>query len=254
MWRVVAARAAGTSHLRTGTPCQDAFAVARVGACLLLFAADGAGSAARAEAGSRLAVEAALEAARIELGSGEPVYASGWRAILERTIRAARSRLEADLANEGGALRDLSTTFLGVLWSPPWLAAVQIGDGWIVVDTGKSLCSLLEPVRGEHSNETIFVTSSGYAASARYEVLARDGIAGVALLTDGLETIAMDLADGTPHASFFHPLFAQARAAEDDTGTAAAEQELAAFLRSEAVCEWTEDDKTLILAVRAEAS
>src|SRR5262245_7671049 len=152
MWRVVAACEAGTSHLRTGTPCQDAFAVARAGQSLLLFAADGAGSATRAEEGSRLAVDAALEAARSELASGEPGDAEGWRPILERIVRAARERLEAE-AHE--ALRELSTTLLGVLWSPDHVAALQIGDGWIVTESAGALRVLIPPMKGEFFNETV---------------------------------------------------------------------------------------------------
>jgi hypothetical protein len=243
-WRVAAACATGASHLRTGTPCQDAFAVDRIGQTLLLFAADGAGSAARADVGSRLAVEAALAAARIDLGSGEPLYASGWRAVLERTVRAARTRLEA----EEGPLRDLSTTLLGVLWSPAYVAALQIGDGWIVAERERSLEALIPPIKGEYFNETVFLTSSGFAEHAQYVLLESEDVTGLAVLTDGLEMVSMDLVDGIPHEPFFRSMFALAREEE----TAAAESELGRFLRSERICERTDDDKTLILAVRDE--
>jgi len=246
MWRVVAACEAGTSHLRTGTPCQDAFAVAQAGRSLLLFAADGAGSAARADEGSRLAVDAALEAARTELASGEPQDSEGWRPVLERIVRAARERLEAE-APEG--LRELSTTLLGVLWSPVHLAALQIGDGWIVTESAGGLRALIPPIKGEYFNETVFVTSSGFAERARYQVLDGDEVSGVAILTDGLEMVSMDLAEGTPHEPFFERLFELAR----DPGEAVEDQEreLRDFLRSDRVAERTDDDKTLILAVRS---
>src|SRR6266545_464476 len=248
MWRVVAACEAGTSHLRTGTPCQDAFAVARAGRSLLLFVADGAGSAARAEEGSRLAVDAALEAARSELASGEPPDAGGWRPILERIVRAARERLEAE-APEG--LRELSTTLLGVLWSPGHLAALQVGDGWIVTEsmgsTAGALRALIPPAKGEYFNETVFLTSSGFAERACYAVMPGEEVSGIALLTDGLEMVSMDLAEGAPHEPFFQRLFELAR----DTGEALEEQEreLSDFLCSDRVSERTDDDKTLILAV-----
>jgi hypothetical protein len=248
MWRVVAACEAGASHLRTGTPCQDAFAVAQAGETLLLFAADGAGSAARADEGSRLAADAALEAARAELESGEPRDAEGWRALLERIVHAARGRLE----EEAGELRDLSTTLLGVLWTPTHLAALQVGDGWIVIETMGSMAGAMRapipPIKGEYFNETIFLTSSGFAERARYEVLDAGEVSGVAVLTDGLEMVSMDLAEGTPHEPFFRPLFELARDPEEDP--AAAERELGDFLRSERICARTDDDKTLLLAVR----
>jgi len=245
MWRVVAACAAGTSHLRTGAHCQDAFAVAQAGQSLLLFAADGAGSASRADEGSRLAVDAALEAARAEVESGAPRDADDWLPILERIVRAARERLEAEAPE---ALRDLSTTLLGVVWSPAHVAALQIGDGWIVIESAGSMQAPISPIKGEHFNETIFVTSAGFAEHARYEVMPAGEVSGVAVLTDGLELVSMDLADGTPHEPFFRPLFELARDPEEDL--AAAERDLGHFLSSERICERTDDDKTLIVAVR----
>lgn len=253
MWRVVAACEAGASHLRAGTPCQDAFAVAQAGETLLLFAADGAGSAARADEGSRLAVDAALEAARAALASGEPRDTDGWRALLEGIVRAARERLEVE-APEG--LRDLSTTLLGVLWSPGHVAALQVGDGWIVIETmgatEGALRAPILPAKGQYFNETIFLTSSSFAERARYEVMAGEEVRGVAVLTDGLEMVSMDLAEGTPHEPFFRPLFELARDPEEDP--AAAEEELGTFLCSERICARTDDDKTLLLAVRIEES
>lgn len=249
MWRAVAACEAGSSHLRTGAPCQDAVAVSQAGQSLLLFAADGAGSAARAAEGSRLAVDAALAAARAELESGGPRDAEEWLSVLERIVHAARERLEEEAP---GALRDLSTTLLGVVWSPGHVAALQVGDGWIVIETMGSLRSLIAPVKGEYFNETVFVTSAGFSDLARYEVLPAAEVRGVAVLTDGLEMVSMDLADGTPHEPFFRPLFELARDPEEDM--AAAERELGRFLCSERICERTDDDKSLIVAVRLDES
>src|SRR5262245_54307224 len=61
LWRLASASETGAGHLRTSTPCQDAHAFQLVGReWLALALADGAGSAARSEVGSRVAVEAAL--------------------------------------------------------------------------------------------------------------------------------------------------------------------------------------------------
>jgi hypothetical protein len=245
MWHVVAASEAGTSHLRTGTPCQDASAIARAGQALLLFAADGAGSAARAEVGSRLAVEAALEAARAALEAGLPQDAGGWRSLLETIVRAARARLEDP---ENGEIRELATTLLGVLWTPGHLAALQVGDGWIVIETADGLRALIPPAKGEYFNETVFLTSSGFAERARYEVLAGGDVSGVAVLTDGLEMVSIDLADGAPHEPFFRPLFELVRDPDEDAESQ--EREIREFLRSDRICARTDDDKTLVLAVR----
>src|SRR5207237_8015857 len=59
MWRFAAARATGTSHLQTGTPCQDRLACAVLAnGALVAAVSDGAGSAPRAEVGAEIAVQA----------------------------------------------------------------------------------------------------------------------------------------------------------------------------------------------------
>ena len=57
-WRVVGVSVVGTSHLDRAVPCQDAHRYQVLsGGELLVAVADGAGSAARAEAGASRAVE-----------------------------------------------------------------------------------------------------------------------------------------------------------------------------------------------------
>lgn len=150
-----------------------------------------------------------------------------------------------DLQIISATLREFATTLLLAVVTPEWVAAVQVGDGAVVVEDGAGdLRTLTTPEHGEYLNETAFITSSDYLARAQYAVWRHDGLRSVALLTDGLELLALDLARNVPHAPFFRPLFAFA-AAPDST-----EEELAAFLRSERVCARTDDDKTLVLAVR----
>ena len=64
------------------------------------------------------------------------------------------------------------------------------------------------------------------------------------MLTDGIQLLAVRYADNTAHEPFFEPLF---EFAENPNSSNA---ELEEFLRSERVCERTDDDKTLVLAVR----
>jgi hypothetical protein len=72
----------------------------------------------------------------------------------------------------------------------------------------------------------------------------------LALTTDGLLRLALKLPAYEPHPQFFQPLLTFAREAADET---LAQTELADFLASERVCTRTDDDKTLLLAVRTES-
>ncbi|HEX2204420.1 MAG TPA: protein phosphatase 2C domain-containing protein, partial [Longimicrobium sp.] len=60
-WHVLAASVRGTSHERSGTPCQDAHGwVVTPGGALAAAVSDGAGSSPRSDEGARWAVDAAL--------------------------------------------------------------------------------------------------------------------------------------------------------------------------------------------------
>jgi hypothetical protein len=73
-------------------------------------------------------------------------------------------------------------------------------------------------------------------------------ITGLAVLSDGLQTVACDLGAERPHPGFFGPLF---EFAEDTSAMPASKRrELRRFLDSERINGRTDDDKTLLVAVR----
>jgi hypothetical protein len=255
-WRTLALSEVGTSHLQRGIGCEDASIAVTVGDVLFLAAADGAGSAARAARGSGLAVETAVAAVKEELAlRGEPTGPDAWRSLLETVLQRVRGRIEreaTDIEAETGdehVLSQLATTFLAVACGAEWLAALQVGDGWIVTEiTDGSLQALFQPLKGEYFNESDFITSVDLPAVTQSRVIAACDIMGITLLTDGLQAVAMDLVDGTPHAPFFQPLFRLLR--DDELDDRTKHDELADLLYSERVCERTDDDKTLVLAAR----
>jgi len=75
----------------------------------------------------------------------------------------------------------------------------------------------------------------------------RERIQEVALLTDGLQMLALNFAARKPHAPFFEPLFTALRGAVSPDDLVVP---LRAFLDSDAVNSRTDDDKTLVLATR----
>src|SRR5258708_21331138 len=96
-WRVVAAKAVGTSYRRVGQRCDDHFGrMLLSNAVQVLAVADGAGSAARGAEGARVAVAAALNAAQQALLDGRlPESEQGWADLLHHVVAAARHAVEA---------------------------------------------------------------------------------------------------------------------------------------------------------------
>ncbi len=261
-WQVIGASVAGTAHTRAGRPGEDAHAWRlRPAGTLVLAVADGAGSAVRAAEGAVCVVTVAVDAADQALDGLAPTTVDGWQALLAQAVRAARAALVARVPPvattpdtvalpdpalpAAPVLRDFATTLLLAVVSDHWLAAVQIGDGALVIsDSAGALTVVTHPNHGEYLNETLFLTGDDPLAGAQFAIRQVADVRAVALLTDGLQALALTLADNTPHAPFFAPFFAHAAQAGGDA------TQLAAFLNSARVAERTDDDKTLLLAVR----
>lgn len=198
---------------------------------LVVAVADGAGSAPLAAEGSALAVAAAV--ASVEMGLALP-----------DAFAVARDALGDD--DEARAAR--ATTLLVAVLCDDAIDVGQVGDGFVVVQRGDGLDIAVPAPEREYLNETTFLSSAGWEGELRLDSFDAGGVDAVALSTDGLQLVALDLAAAAPHPGFFAPLFSWA------AGDEPSDAELAAFLASERVAERTDDDVTLALVVRAPCS
>ena len=99
---------------------------------------------------------------------------------------------------------------------------------------------------GEYANTTRFLSEDDYRQHLRVEIVDRQ-VFELAVLTDGLQMLALDIAGAKVHDRFFTPLFETLRNAAD---MADLQTSLLQFMDSKRVNERTADDKTLILATR----
>jgi hypothetical protein len=246
-WRVVAASVQGSSHSRVAQPCQDAHVwMLCPDGVLIAAVADGAGSARFGEAGAAVAARAAVEAAAAMLATaGSPSDDNGWRVLLEDALVAARSDVAVAAVARQASTDDLATTLILVVATPLLVAAGQIGDGAVVTGSPDGqFTTLTAPRFGEYINETDFLTS-GDGLDRAQVAIQRVGALSVAVLSDGLQLLALKIPGATPHSPFFAPLFRFCASASDST---TATETLAEFLRSSRVQERTDDDLTLLLA------
>jgi hypothetical protein len=260
MWKLVSESVAGVSHVKRGEPCQD-FAGAKVvrrrgGEPVLVVAcADGAGSAALGGEGARHACDEVLRRASLEVEGGlavpavDPGRMLGWYA-------AARGVVEAAAAAHGATdLRELACTLLVAVVGEAEAAFAQVGDGAIVVlEDGAEAGGdgdykpVFWPQTGEYANTTNFLTGPDYEKKVAFAAL-DVAVDELALFTDGLQTLALRIAEHRAHGPFFAPLFRTLRAARGPD-TEPLREPLRRFLDSPRVNERTEDDKTLVLATR----
>ncbi len=246
-WRVVAASVCGVSHRERDLPCQDAHAWRVLPDDILVAAvADGAGSAILGEIGAALAVQTAIAA--IEASSiTQPPFEDdeSWYWLLIEAVESAKKTIQSEAIARQVKPCDLATTLILAIATPELVAAIQIGDGACVVsDQSDDIFTLTVPQSGEYINETTFLTSQN-TLSAACTTLWRGSTMSIAILSDGLQMLALKMPDAIPHVPFFSPLFHFAGKTTDET---AAQDQLTSFLASPRLQERTDDDLTLLLA------
>jgi len=246
-WQIVAASTPGTSHIRTNLPCQDAHGYRIVDNLVIAAVADGLGTAAKADDGAKLAVETTLETLATSLGSVVPTDADGWEMVLRHAFLQSHERLRDTAEENAVPLRDYGTTLIAAVITETWLAVGHIGDGALVaIFDGVTPETVSGPQRGEYANEVTPLTSPDALEVARFTVHRR-AVQALAMLTDGLQNLCVNIATGRPYEPFFVPFF---NGVVKGMNTAEASRELGTFLGSPAICGRTDDDKTLVVIGR----
>jgi hypothetical protein len=247
-WQVAGVSVTGTTHLRFEIPCQDANAYDVLPSDVLIaVVADGAGSAAHSEIGSKAAVDTVLAAAR---NSSSDTFdrVELCQSSVQDWMRKARDAVQDEARKRNVCSRELATTLIIVVATLEFVVAGQIGDGATVIRSAEGkIDTLTTPMRGEYANETVFITSAD--AEEVMQLKASEGKAmDIAAFSDGLQNLALHFPDAIAHEAFFAPLFdfmAQSEGSID-----AKKSGLRAFLESPRVRDRAEDDLSLILAHR----
>ncbi len=261
-WRVVGAAVSGSAHQRLGLPCQDAFAyrlleagqtdAGQPGGFLLAAMADGAGSAGRSDLGARLAVTAALECLT-QAGETQPSQElPDWQDHLYCAFEAARQAVLDQAETDQAPVREYAATLTCLVAAANWVAIGTLGDCFVIAgDAQGDLYTANFLQRGEYANETNFISQDDALFQVQLTVIEQP-VTRLAMLSDGLSRLALNLPSQEPYRPFFQPLFnfTATLEAQDDEAHAQAIEKLAGFLASERVCARTDDDKSLLLAVR----
>jgi len=242
-WRGVGASIVGTSHQTGGIPCQDAhYWQVSSGDVLVAAVADGAGSAALAEVGAEIAVKSAVTTfcANGKVSGDD----KGIRSSLNDALKAAQKAVQSEASARQVEVRQLATTLILVVATSELVGAAQVGDGIAVVqDRDGNIIGVTTPEGGEHVNETTFLNSRRNLKHAQLAVW-RGTPTHVAILSDGLQRLALKMPSGVPHSPFFAPLFNFVSNAPESSQ---AQEQLELFMGSPRITDNTTDDLTLVL-------
>ena len=259
-WRIAAATAAGSSHVRNNTSNQDAVDYWLVetgsGQVVVTAIADGAGSSPRSGEGSQIAVNAAV--ASMVDGINKRPPSAFTKPLATSLVRDAIKRAKNAVArygkNHGIPVGELACTLIVAVASERLVTAAQVGDGAVVafnISSGaaRTLCAAHT---GEYANETTFITSRtrphqaagvGHASGSDYDALA--------LITDGLQNLALKMPEREAFLGFWNPILNDLSQTDEPEAVSG---RLHTFISGERVQSRTSDDVTIAIAVRSGAS
>ncbi len=245
-WSWAKASVKGTSHVRAGIRCQDASVCELAGPNVLAaIVSDGAGSADFGGEGAALVCRVILQCARQHFSDTNTMPTDD---ELWSWLDVVRDRITLAAANRNIQSRHFAATLVCLLVSTHEFTLLHIGDGAAVLRSGDAWLVPSWPENGEYASTTFFVTDD--PAPRLRIVRGRLEVSAVALFTDGLEKLLLNFATGEAHAPFFAGIFGPLQANAGNGRMNALCDNLAKYLDSEAVNRRTDDDKSLILAVR----
>lgn len=243
------ATARGTSHAKSDTRLQDAYKCSYIEntQALLAVVSDGAGSASRGGEGASLICRTLTSLARkySEQSSEAPS-----NDVIRSWISVIRSRIDEAACNRNLKPREFAATLVCAVYFGGRCTFVHIGDGCAVYQTQDSsdwVCASW-PEHGEYASTTSFITDLP-EPNIRITVIDAN-VSAICLLTDGLERLGLQLAAQRPFAPFFDGLLRPVVESKVIGRDTALSSMLAKYLDSEAINARTDDDKSLVLAVR----
>ena len=251
VWKAACHYSTGVRHQKYGLPCQDYGEYRLFGSVIIGAVADGAGSAKYSDLGSQLAVKSMLAylekfEQEFSCSSSELIAKSANKIFAEGTQQVISILSNKAISNHCD-LNELACTLIAFIATSNWIAAMQIGDGFLVLrlHDEPSYQLLFHPDKGEFINETTFITSGNISEIMQVQTIVGN-LKFICASTDGLENVCINLRDWLPFAPFFKPLETYL---EETNNPEKDKQYLIQFLESECLQSRTNDDKTLLLCL-----
>ncbi len=249
-WKFTHASVTGKAHTDRGESGQDS---CRAGTILqsdseifIGIAADGAGSTTDGGRGAEIACGTLYEhISRAVRDNGD--LSSITDEDVRNWITASRDKIVAEAQEHGKREREYACTILGSVAVHDHAIFFQIGDGAIVTRSGEEYETIFWPEQGEYANTTFFMTDEQYLD--HLHIHHAESPDEIALFTDGLQNLVLSFSQKKAHPGFFKPLFdALQKNPEDGFFDFCAQ--LGSFLGRDDICARSDDDKTLVLAMR----
>jgi hypothetical protein len=252
-WQAIGESVVGLAHRRNTPPvvCQDAYSIFSTEQRVALVVCDGAGSSIMSEVGSSQLSQSivrliySLEPAICDLldSNNNPKFGN----IFAQILYNYSIRLLQDIAvNNKRDTKDFRTTLLLAVTGEKNIFWLKVGDGEIVIEKDGVLECIGKSLKGEFSNQTIFVDENLKVKDVQYGLLNIESIFGIAVMSDGTSERLVST-DGKKIAERLQKYFNMLKDSK------LPREELYKFLTNyEDWKESTHDDKTIVIAARRE--
>jgi hypothetical protein len=250
-WKYITASVTGKAHSDRNETGQDRSLSGIVRLAeneyFIGLAADGAGSSTDGGTGAEIACDTLYSSILQTLEKKEDLSLvteqdiTGW-------ITGARDSVDACAKKQGKLLVDYACTCIGSVAGRNHALFFQIGDGGIVINADDDYRVIFWPEQGEYINSTCFLSDKDYLDHLNI-TFTDSPSAEIALFTDGLQNMVLSFSQKKAHTGFFKPIF-EALKKDSDHEFFGSSSQLSSFLLHREISERSDDDKTLILAVR----
>lgn len=251
-WCLTSASSTGTSHIASGVECQDfsSYSVMKSiqgeAESLLLVVSDGAGSASQSSRGSELVCRSVVECCEYWASKSVATDLSG---LLLHSAGHARQVIQKTANAESRSISDFAATCLCLLITDNLIAALQVGDGLIIVENASgSLGPVFWPRRYEYANTTTFLTSENWFKDLQYSQWACLPHS-FFLCSDGIQSISAYSSSMSVVPSFIDA-FKKVLSGESAGYSVKASRKIMQFLDSDRVNSRTDDDKTVLVGTK----
>ena len=246
-WRWAASSRIGTSHLKAGTRKQDAYTVkVPEHDALCVIVSDGAGSSSHGGEGASLVCRmlSTVICDWIANHGGLPPDDQ-----LYEWLDLVRDRLALVAKKRELTKRQFASTLVALIVRGDDLLALQVGDSALVARKAGQWEAICWPENGEFASTTYFITDDPEPRLQIVRKAAGDYDA-FAAFSGGIDSIALHHANQEPHARFFDPMIKPVDQASERGRLVALSAALGRYLDGPAICDRTDDDKTLVLVSR----
>lgn len=255
-WRYTFASVKGTSHIKTNKPCQD---VSRCNVIkdknenpiLIAIASDGAGSSDCSALGAKILCNTIMEGIKDFIKIGHLIQEISKKIVIE-WLECFLNNIKLQAKKKNTTQREFACTLLCAAIGTEGSVFFQIGDGAIIISNVQEMDEysiVFWPSRGEYENTTYFATDNKCWDEYLLFEVKNQTINEVAVITDGLQSLALQYVSKTVFKPFFFPIFTYLRTSSNDCFDRI-NIELRRFLASGKINKRVDDDITLILASR----